>query len=221
MKKQHSILAWLANTPPMLLLALFVLFSPVQSWADVTADWGEWSSGNTLPSSSSSTVNQVTLSSSVDLSYLGWGWDAYCYNVGNEGYFDITVPSGYVIKEVRTSTMYDSENRFKIKFCSSSTFDESAVIGETTTLSGNGYSSWTAWGAGSAVTLDSENPVVPDGAKSARISNEGSASGSGSYLYYVRVTIESTGCASQETASFLKVIAVTAAALVPFSSTSI
>lgn len=33
MKKQNSLFAWLATTPPMLLLALFVLFSPVKGWA--------------------------------------------------------------------------------------------------------------------------------------------------------------------------------------------
>lgn len=71
MKKQHSLLAWRTSVLPMLLLALFVLISPVKSWADTTVEWGDW--GSAPFPAGSSTISGITFTE--ELTYCphsGW-----------------------------------------------------------------------------------------------------------------------------------------------------
>lgn len=194
MKKQHSLLAWRIGNLPMLLLVLFVLVSPVNSWADVTAEWGDFGTSTmAFPSNTSSTINgdiNVTINSNITSQAAWLGYDVIggahtCYWFGSGSYVDITLSSG-TISGVSACVWNngDANNKIDIQFCSSDLYDAGNNIGDPFTFASYGQGDATI----SAVSS------VPFGAKSARI--YGAA-----WLYQLTVTA-SSGCASPETATF-------------------
>lgn len=194
MKKQHSLLAWRTGNLPMLLLVLFVLVSPVKSWADVTAEWGDFGTSTmAFPSNTSSTINgdiNVTINSNITSQSAWLGYDVIggthtCYWFGSGSYVDITLSSG-TISGVSACVWNngDANNKIDIQFCSSALYDAGNNIGDPFTFASYGQGDATI----SAVSS------VPFGAKSARI--YGAA-----WLYQLTVTA-SSGCASPETATF-------------------
>ena len=185
-----------ANTPPMWVCLLFALLISANSWASVTAEWGDWvSPKKAFPSSDSqSTIEgdiNISLTSTQDAEeglYLGWdnnptstptqNWRNSAYAFG-EGYVDISLSSG-VLVEVSAYVWLD----VKIRFCSQASYNDD-LAGDPKSFTGYNQSS---------ATLSTIS--APENAKSARI-----YSSSGGYLYRLIVTAQSEDC-PKLTASF-------------------
>lgn len=186
----------------MLLLALFVLISPVKSWADETdVTWDGKTEGCMFPSGSSgspeySTKNGITITTNCPAAnaYVA-NRNPQCYNyevapAGN--YIDITT-SGQVLTNVNVSIVYiggSGANSVKISFSSGDSFDGDALLGS---------SPYTITGTNDQQGDVTCEIVAPYGAKSARIYR--TDTGWGPYLHRIRV-IAQDACASPETATF-------------------
>ena len=86
-----------------LFLALFSWLLPMNLFADVTAEWGDWGSPVThFPSNTSSTINgdiNITLTSNITSESAWLGCNSIpgthdCYWIGDGSYIDITFSSG-------------------------------------------------------------------------------------------------------------------------------
>lgn len=187
MKKQHSLLAWRTSVLPMLLLALFVLVSPVKSWADTTVEWGDW--GSAPFPAGSSTISGITFTE--ELTYCphsGWfvggsSRSSECiFESGENAY--ISVSSG-TISQVSASVWYNGGDALTIQFCSSATYDENYNIGSPMVFTGHAQAESTF-----------SDIDAPYGAKSARLYGNGEM-----VLIRLSVTVAS-GCTSPVTATF-------------------
>ena len=187
MKKQHSLLAWRTGNLPMLLLALFVLVSPVKSWADTTVEWGDW--GSAPFPAGSSTISGITFTEELEYCpHSGW-WvggstrSSECiFESGENAY--ISVSSG-TISQVSASVWYNGGDALTIQFCSSETYDENYNIGSPMVFTGHAQAESTF-----------SDIDAPYGAKSARLYGNGEM-----VLIRLSVTVAS-GCTSPVTATF-------------------
>lgn len=202
MKKQNSLFAWLVNTSPMLLLALFVLLTPMNSWGETVDVTWDGTSGNEHPSGTtdnpaSNTKSGITVTTNWSTSSglcVRSGCDngnVFNFETAPSGnYIDITT-DGKVLTKVYVSIAHGGGNiqDVYIAFSSSATYDGNDITSPIALSVYNGYTS----------TTEACEVIAPSGAKSARIHRE--VSGWGPYLHRIRV-IAQDGCASPETATF-------------------
>lgn len=177
-----------------LFLALFSWLLPMNLKADVTVEWGDWGSPVILlPSATSSTVDNITVSTDLPTYTNAWlgGGNPHAYNTGGGGIIDIQTANGLVITQVSAAIWYGSSVRFTIDFASTDSYSAGSSLGGQEMAQHNQGDP----------TLT--NITAPANARSARITSTGS-DGWGGYLYRLVVTAEAASCANPIDASFAK-----------------
>ena len=207
MKKQNSLFAWLATTPPMLLLALFVLFSPAKGWADDVAIWGfktdtyAFDDGAFPNADIEDKENGIAIISNISPYLVSSGTYAYRFTTGS--YLNINLGADKEISKIETSILYDGSPASPdlcIRFCSVTPFNESYVIANSTVdLIGN---DWANYCCSNNPTLNSVSSI-PNNAKSAQIFSK--VLNYGDYLYRLKVTaVDAEECEHPITVSYSK-----------------
>lgn len=171
-----------------LFLALFSWLLPMNLFADVTVEWGDW--GSAAFPTGSSTIDGITFSE--ELTYCphsGW-WvgggqraSECIFEAGENAY--ITVSSA-VISNVSAS-YWNNGGTIYIEFCSSASYDANYVL-STEAFTGYGQ------------TDHIYSPITaPSGTKSARLYSDGEA-----VMISLSVTAVEEACANPVSASFAK-----------------
>lgn len=171
-----------------LFLALFCWLLPMNLFADVTVEWGDW--GSAAFPTGSSMIDGITFSEELTYCphsgwYVGGGQRASecIFETGENAY--ITVSSA-VISSVSAS-YWNNGGTIYIEFCSSASYDANYVL-STETFTGYGQ------------TDHIYSPITaPSGTKSARLYSNGEA-----ILISLSVTAVEEVCANPVSASFAK-----------------
>jgi hypothetical protein len=167
----------------------------------VMAAFGQSADGGptTLPNNGSNTINGITVTTNMELDLCNGR--TYDYLFGNEGtdYVDISVGSDQIMTALALSILYDGSctGGLYIKFSSSATFDEDALVGTSILLSGLVFDNFYTY------PPSTSSVSLPSGTiKSARIYRNGSCQ-YGTRLYRIKVEAEADECI-KKTASFVK-----------------
>lgn len=156
----------------------------------VMAAFGQNTDGGptTLPNNGSNTINGITVTTNMELDLCNGR--TYDYLFGNEGtdYVDISVGSDQIMTALALSILYDGSctGGLYIKFSSSATFDEDALVGTPILLSGLVFDNFYTY------PPSTSSVSLPSGIiKSARIYRNGSCQ-YGTRLYRIKVEVEVT-----------------------------
>jgi len=153
---------------------------------------------STLPENGSNTINDITVTSNMSFDYTGGTYD-YLFSNESTDYVDISVGDDQVMTSLATSVLYDGSctGGLYIKFSSSATFDEDALVGTQILLSGLVFDNFYTY------PPSTSSVSLPSGIiKSARIYRNGSCQ-HGTRLYRIKVEAEADEC-TKKTASFVK-----------------
>lgn len=167
----------------------------------VMAAFGQSADGGptTLPDNGSNAINGITVTTNMELDLCNSRTYDYLFDNESTDYVDISVGDDQVMTSLATSVLYDGSctGGLYIKFSSSATFDEDALVGTPILLSGLVFANFYTY------PPSTSSVSLPSGTiKSARIYRNGSCQW-GTRLYRIEVEAEADEC-TKKTVSFVK-----------------